>query len=98
MPDKFQQSSSNSGLDLSSVLRQSWVLPLCNRDRYAQCHTVTFWTGIDMPVVVLVMVVDNPVMAQRTFLWSRAADHRDFPVAVHSHGGRRGCAGPAVRV
>ena len=44
-----------------------WILPLCNRDRYAQCQTVHFWTGVDMPVVVHVNVVDNPVMAQRPF-------------------------------
>ena len=29
-----------------------WILPLCYTDRYAQCQTVHFWTGIDMPVVV----------------------------------------------
>ena len=33
--------------------------------------------------VKLCKVVDYPVMAQRTFPWSRAADHRDFPVAVY---------------
>ena len=79
MPDKFQQSSSNSGWGLSSVLRQSRVLPLCNRDRYAQCQTVPVWTGIDMPVVVLVMVVDNPVMAQRTFSLVPCSRPQRFP-------------------
>ena len=33
------------------------------------------------------------------FLWCCAADHRDFPVAVHSRGVRcPSCASPAVRV
>ena len=57
-----------------------------------------FFTETSPHSVKLCKVVDYPVMAQRTFLWSRAADHRDFQVAVYCYGGRRGCAGPAVRV
>ena len=41
------------------------------------------FTGTGTHRVKLCKVVDYPVMAQRTFPWSRAADHRDFPVAVY---------------
>ena len=51
---------------LFSSSTEFWILPLCYRDRYAQCQTVLFRTGIDMPVVH-VKVVDKPVMAQRSF-------------------------------
>ena len=46
------QSSPNSGVPLFSSSTEWWILPLCYRDRYAQCQTVLFWTGIDMPVVM----------------------------------------------
>ena len=67
MHDKFQQSSPKWMVPLFSSSTEWWILPSCYRDRYAQCQTVLFWTGIDMPVVVHVKVVDNPVMAQRPF-------------------------------
>ena len=42
-----------------------------------------FFTETGTHRVKLCKVVDYPVMAQRTFPWSCAADHRDFPVAVY---------------
>ena len=66
MHDKFQRRRTLEVLLFSSST-EWWILPLCYRDRYAQCQTVPFWTGIDMPVVVHVKVVDNTVVAQRPF-------------------------------
>ena len=82
-----------------------WFLPLCYRDWYAQCQTVLFWTGYDVPVVVQCQVHSSRSSWSSTslswrrgrFLWSRAADHRYFPVAVIDTVVVVCCAGPAVR-
>ena len=80
MPDKLQQSSPNSGWCLSSVHRQS-----CGYCRYATetgTHSVKlciFGLVIDMPVVVHVKVVDNPVMVQRPFLLVQFSRPLRFP-------------------
>ena len=52
---------------LFSSSTELWILPLCYIERQAT-HSVKlciFGLVIDMPVVVHVKVVDNPVMAQR---------------------------------
>ena len=57
-----------------------WVLPLCNRNRYAQFETVHMdW--IDMPVVVHVKVVDISGVAQTQIPMVHFS--RDSTVTVH---------------
>ena len=42
-------------------------MPVCYRDRCAQCQTVHIGLVIDMPVIVHVKIVDITVVAQRPF-------------------------------
>ena len=68
---------------LSSSSTEWWILPLCYRDRYAQCQTVLFFgLVIDMPAVVHVKVVDITVVAQRPFPMVQFSRPLRFPSCV----------------
>ena len=67
---------------LFSSSTEWWILPLCFRDRYAQCQTVHFGLVIDMPVIVHVKVVDISVVAQRPFPAVQFSGPPRFPSCV----------------
>ena len=77
MHDKFQQLCADLQwmVPLFSSSTVWWTLPVCYRDRYAQCQTVHIGLVIDMPVVVHVKVVDITVVSQRPFPFVQPADH-----------------------
>ena len=79
MHDKFQQSSPDSGWCLSSVHRQSGGYCRYATETGARSVKLCILDWIDMPVVVHVKVVDNPVMAQRPFPLVQCSGPLRFP-------------------
>ena len=102
---KFQQLPINSGWFFFSSSTEWWFLPLCYRDWYAQCQLCCIGLVIDVPVAVQCQVHSSRSSWSLTslswrrgrFIWSRAADHRDFPIAVIDTVVVVCCVGPAVR-